>query len=132
MAYARDQRGTLNFVACHFILSDVGRKFNSSIPRPDCCRREHPFYPRTGSVSNIDRSSAQSIHRRARIPAISPSGYQPANGGGNRSHPILSRIVRNNSRGIATSAIWKITCREWRTTFAPILIGFSRNVVSVQ
>ena len=35
---------------------------------------------------------------------------------GNLSHPILSRIVRNNSRETATSANWKITCREWRTT----------------
>jgi len=32
----------------------------------------------------------------------------------------------------ATSAIWKIILREWRTTFAPILISFSRNVVNVQ
>jgi hypothetical protein len=31
-----------------------------------------------------------------------------------------SKIARNNSRGIATSAIWKINCRECRTTFAPL------------
>jgi hypothetical protein len=56
----------------------------------------------------------------------------PDNTVANRSRPILSRMARNNSRGIATSAIWKITFREWRTTFAPILINFSRNVVNVQ
>ena len=41
-------------------------------------------------------------------------------------------MARNNSRGSATSAIWKTIFREWRTTFAPILISFSRNVVNVQ
>jgi hypothetical protein len=41
-------------------------------------------------------------------------------------------MVRNNSRGPATSTIWKTICREWRTTFAPVLISFSRNVVNVQ
>ncbi len=50
----------------------------------------------------------------------------------NLSRPILSRMARNNSRGTATSAIWKAIFPEWRTTFAPILISFSRNVVSVQ
>ena len=45
---------------------------------------------------------------------------------------IALRMSRNNSRGTATSAIWKITCRECRTTFAPILISFSRNVVNDQ
>jgi len=43
-----------------------------------------------------------------------------------------SRMDRNNSLGTATLAIWKTTCREWRTTFAPILISFSRNVGNVQ
>jgi hypothetical protein len=32
MACARGQQATLNFVACHFILSDVGHKFNSLPP----------------------------------------------------------------------------------------------------
>ncbi len=46
----------------------------------------------------------------------------------NLSRPIPSRTARNNSLGTATSVIWKIICREWRTTFALILISFSRNV----
>ncbi len=46
----------------------------------------------------------------------------------NLSRPIRSKIVWNNSRGTATSAIWKTIFREWRTTFAPILISFSRSV----
>jgi len=33
---------------------------------------------------------------------------------------------------MATSAIWKMTCREWVTTFAPILMSFSRIVVNDQ
>ncbi|MGD0744397.1 MAG: hypothetical protein ABSA45_04500 [Verrucomicrobiota bacterium] len=51
---------------------------------------------------------------------------------GNLSRPIPSRMARNNSRGTATSAIWRTIFREWRTTFAAILIGFSHNVVNVQ
>jgi len=56
----------------------------------------------------------------------------PATPVGNLRRSIASRMALNNSRGTATSAIWKIICREWRTTFAPILISFSRNVVNVQ
>jgi len=52
--------------------------------------------------------------------------------GDNLSRLIRSKIVWNNSRGTATSAIWKAIFREWRTTFAPILINFSRNVINVQ
>ena len=51
--------------------------------------------------------------------------------GDNLSRPIRSKMARNNSRGTATS-IWKMIFRERRTTFAPILISFSRNVVNVQ
>ena len=40
-------------------------------------------------------------------------------------------MARNNSCGIATAALWKITGRAWRTTFAPILSSFARHVVSV-
>ena len=39
----------------------------------------------------------------------------------------MPRILRT-----PTSAIWKNTYFEWRTTFAPILISFSRIVVIVQ
>jgi hypothetical protein len=45
-------------------------------------------------------------------------------------------MARNNSRGTATSAIWKTIFPEWRATFAPILIracfengSFSFNVI---
>ncbi len=41
-------------------------------------------------------------------------------------------MARNNSRGTAPPAIWRTIFREWLTTFAPILISFSRNVVNVQ
>jgi hypothetical protein len=36
----------------------------------------------------------------------------------------------NRARGTATSANWNTTYRPWRTIRAPILTGFSRNVVS--
>jgi len=59
-------------------------------------------------------------------------GLHPDAATANRSRPIPSKIARNNSRGTATSAIWKTIFREWRTTLAPILISFSRNVVNGQ
>jgi len=100
------------------------------ISRPDCYLRDRRSSLQTGSIANFDQSSAQSFPQPALLPPISFRGHQPGTGVGNRRCPIRSRIARNNSRGIATSAIWKITCRAWRTTFAPILISFSRNVVS--
>jgi hypothetical protein len=50
----------------------------------------------------------------------------------NLRRSMALRMDRNNSRGIATSAIWKITLRACVTTLAPILMSFSRKVVSVQ
>jgi len=73
---------------------------------------------RTDFRPNVDRVSPAAI-----LPQFPPGEHQPGGDMGNLRHSILSRIVRNNSRGIATSAIWKITCRAWRTTFAPILIS---------
>ena len=58
--------------------------------------------------------------------------HYPVAAVGDLSRPIRSKIVWNNSLCTATSAIWKMIFREWRTTFAPILISFSRNVVNVQ
>jgi hypothetical protein len=57
--------------------------------------------------------------------------HHPVADAGDLSRPIRSKMVWNNSRGTATSAIWKTVFREWRTTFAPILISFSRNEASV-
>jgi hypothetical protein len=72
------------------------------------------------------------FHPTRRHPLRSCSGFafaslQPDIAVVNLSRPIRSKIVWNNSRGTATSAIWKIIFREWRTTFAPILISFSRS-----
>ena len=49
-----------------------------------------------------------------------------------RRPSISRRISANSRRGIATSAIWNVTYRPCRTTLAPILISFSRKVVSDQ
>jgi hypothetical protein len=51
--------------------------------------------------------------------------------GDSRNWAILSRMAANSCRGIATSAIWNVTYWACRTTLAPILISFSRNVVRV-
>jgi len=51
----------------------------------------------------------------------------PGTVSGGRNHRICSRIARNSHCGTATSAIWKNTYRECVTTFAPILMSFSRS-----
>jgi hypothetical protein len=48
------------------------------------------------------------------------------------SRPFPSGMARNNSLVTASSAIWETIFREPRTTFALILVNFSRNVVNVQ
>ena len=47
----------------------------------------------------------------------------PTDGGGIANRLIRPRIAANNSLGTATSASWKVTYFECRTTFAPILIS---------
>ena len=47
-----------------------------------------------------------------------------------RRPSISCRISANNRRGIAISASWNVTYRPCRTTLAPILISFSRRMVS--
>ena len=46
------------------------------------------------------------------------------------SRSISFRMDRNNSRGTATSAIWKTIFRGWRTIFAPIVINFSDHATA--
>ena len=53
-------------------------------------------------------------------------------GKGQRSRPIRFRIGREQLPRDATSANWNMTCFAWATTFAPILISFSRKVVWFQ
>ena len=81
------------------------------------------------------------VRRRCRQTVPVPSGL-PSYFGGSRRHPgtvggtrkrrIRSRIARNSRLGTATSAIWNRTYRACVTTLAPILISFSRSVVSDQ
>src|SRR3954471_6898692 len=52
-----------------------------------------------------------------------------AGAGGARSRAISDRISANDRRGTATSASWNGTYRPGLTTFAPILISFSRRLV---
>src|SRR5215213_10948956 len=53
-----------------------------------------------------------------------------ASAGGARNRAISDRISANSRRGTATSASWNVTYRPWRMTLAPILISFSRRLVS--
>jgi len=64
---------------------------------------------------------------------LSTGGHPaPASFGLALNCPIRPRISRKSSLGTATSAIWNTTYRECLTTLAPILISFSRKVVSDQ
>jgi hypothetical protein len=54
------------------------------------------------------------------------------NGGGIASGAMRSRIAANKFRVTTTSARWKNTYFACRVTLAPILISFSRSVVSDQ
>ena len=72
------------------------------------------------------------------VPAISDSTVRSEDAvtdhpgqGEARGRPIRTRIAANNARGMATSAIWNVTALACDTTLAPILINFSRSVVSV-
>ena len=56
-------------------------------------------------------------------------GTYPGTGSRGPSRRMRSRTAANGQRGIAASAIWKITYRECVATLASILISFSRSVV---
>lgn len=60
------------------------------------------------------------------------AAHASAGGGCSRSSAISRRISWNIYRGMVTSAIWNATKRPWLTTFASILIGFHRRLVSDQ
>src|SRR6516225_10943575 len=76
---------------------------------------------------------APELHQGA--PPLSPlPHFMPlaahAGVGGARSRAISDRMSANICRDTATSAIWNVMYRPWLTTFAPILISFSRRLVS--
>ena len=55
---------------------------------------------------------------------------EPANLGLALSRPIRSRISRKSTLGTTTLSIWKMMFPECLTTLAPILMSFSRSVLS--
>ena len=100
-------------------------------------RRIEPFSRRDlaqdASRVGIHRGSAQTLPvASAVLGRLDGSGRHLGTACGSRSRRIRSRIATNSRRGTATSAIWKITYRACVTTFAPILMSFSRSVVSDQ
>ena len=48
-------------------------------------------------------------------------------GAGGRSSEISRRISVNRVLEVATSAIWKATGRPWLTTFATILMSYTKS-----
>ena len=89
----------------------------------DCFGSRRPFSPGCEDTSSV----VSAIFMR-----LLSLFLHPDNTVANFRRSIAFRMSRNSSLGTATSAIWKMIFREWRTTFAPILISFSRNVVNVQ
>ena len=95
---------------------------HSGLPRP--CQ----------SAIGCEKTAVRQVARARRPPGqpdrIDDIGRHVGAGFGRR--PSISRRMSANSRrGIATPAIWKVTHRPCRTTRAPILISFSRNVGNV-
>ena len=52
--------------------------------------------------------------------------------GASRNRSIRLSMVWNIFLGMATSAIWEVIYLAWWTTFAPILMSFSRKELSIQ
>jgi len=61
---------------------------------------------------------------------VAVASHGATGAGDERSFAINANMFANRWRGMATSAIWNATYRPWLTTFAPILISFSRSVVN--
>src|SRR5208282_1341269 len=93
---------------------------NNLSPRRGATR--NPSYRVAGRWSPLDR-----LHRGAPLPDPGPLH---AGAGGVRNRAMSMRISLNICPDTATSAIWNATWRPWLTTLAPILIGFSRRLVS--
>src|SRR5262249_51232312 len=82
-----------------------------------------PPNPPAGHIADARRCLSDPIDGGGQLQPEAQVGHKRA---------IRSRIWANNCRGTATSASWKVTYLAWATTLAPILISFSRSVVSVQ
>ena len=96
---------------------------------------EHSGLPRPcQSAIGCEKTAVRQV-ARARRPPVQPYRFDDIGrhvGAGFGRRPSISRRMSANSRrGIATSAIWKVTPRPCWTTLAPILISFSRNVSNV-
>jgi hypothetical protein len=109
MTYGPRPSGPFSFIDQHFIPSDTAIK-------PFCDSKTGFLTPGKMPSALVRVPHRFAPERRQSIAAchfsfshLPPSEHQPGSGMGNLSHAILSRIVRNNSRGIDTSAIWKIT-----------------------
>jgi hypothetical protein len=82
--------------------------------------------PAVGGLSPHSTAFIRSV--AAFYPGIRPT----TTGGGIASRAMRSRIAANKFRVTATSASWNVTYFECRVTFAPVLMSFSRSVVSDQ
>ena len=110
------------------------RQFLADFPTPDPA--EIQTRVPTGAFSSVYLWGCAYLLRRE--PRFSPlehfKSHAPSmtNRGGSASRAMRSRIAANKFRVTATSASWKNTDLACRVTFAPILMSFSRSVVSDQ
>jgi hypothetical protein len=92
--------------------------------------------PKHANPSKIKYLGVSSTHLDHRFPFNGAdfrhiAGHTALAGSGlalNRT--MRSRISQKSTLGTTTSAIWNTTYRECLTTLAPILISFSRSVLS--
>jgi hypothetical protein len=97
-------------------------------------RQSHVVGSRSDVFPSGERESGWfCLHQDAALPLWSIT-FDPcaahAGADGARSRAMSNRISWNICRGTATSAVWKVTYRPWLMTLAPILISFSRRLVS--
>ena len=83
-----------------------------------------------GTLGGVWHRLVSRLHHVTMLPGHLLRHPVSGTGGGNHNHRIRSRIALNSLRGTAISAIWNVVYRAWVTTLAPILISFSRSVVS--
>jgi hypothetical protein len=84
------------------------------------------------SISGSAQTFSVGVPRFSPLEPLKSHAPSMINGGGSASRAMRSRIAANKFRVTATSASWKNTDLACRVTFAPILMSFSRSVVSDQ
>jgi hypothetical protein len=114
MVLAHDRRGLLFVI--FILLQSLARPFAAFFRFP------HPFsslpgrFGVIGAFPHVLHCPTQTLSQWSRVIHAIPSTFSlhPDAVAGNPRRSIPSRMARNNSRGTATSAIWKTNCRAWQ------------------